>query len=129
MIHRRSIVFATLVPSIVALIAACGDTTQNAPTQLNLDRPIDIAFACYGGLRLTNGTPADPSQQVADSPMPLAACDVRSQPAQACTADTDCQFTTQPTCLLDKMVCGGTPLPPGQQALASPASLDRKSVV
>ena len=47
--------FARWVVCAVMPLAACTDTTTNPPTQLNLDRPIDIAFACYGGLRYTEG--------------------------------------------------------------------------
>jgi hypothetical protein len=38
---------------IAAATMSCGDTTTNPLSQLNFDRPIDIAFACYGGLRKT----------------------------------------------------------------------------
>ena len=42
-----------------ALSPACDDTDEIAPSQLNFNRPIDVAFACYGGLRITNGGAAD----------------------------------------------------------------------
>src|SRR4051794_13950307 len=58
---------------------ACGDTTTTAPTQLNFNRPTDIAFACYGGLRLTNGGAATADQPIINSAQPLEACDIRSQ--------------------------------------------------
>ncbi len=45
-------------------LAACGTTTDNLPSVLDLNRPIDVSFACYGSLRLTGGgragTVADP---------------------------------------------------------------------
>ena len=36
-------------------IRGVSDTTST--NLLNLDRPVDIAFACDGGLRITNGEP------------------------------------------------------------------------
>lgn len=71
-----------------ALGGACSDPTSTAPTQLNLDRPVDIAFACYGGMRVTNGntTPAatDPIQTTAQ---PAISCDTRSQPHDVSVAE------------------------------------------
>jgi hypothetical protein len=61
-----------------ASLLSCSDTTTNAPTQLNLDRPVDIAFACLGGLRLTGGGAASADQEVIVSAQPLLSCDVRS---------------------------------------------------
>lgn len=63
-----------------AIAVSCGDTTTTAPSQLNLDRPVDVAFACYGGLRVTNGGPATPTQDVITTAQPHAACDTRSGP-------------------------------------------------
>lgn len=57
---------------ILVLIAACSDTTPSVTDQLNLNRPVDMAFACYGGLRLT----AD--QTVTESAQPISSCDFRS---------------------------------------------------
>lgn len=80
-----------------ALAAACSDPTSTAPTQLNLDRPVDIAFACYGGMRVTsdpaNPTATDPIQT---SAQPAISCDTRSQPHDVSVAE---------------------PRPPGQQEL------------
>ena len=47
-----------LAPFLVMLAGSCGDTTSTSPSQLNLDRPVDISFACYGGLRITHGIAA-----------------------------------------------------------------------
>ena len=66
--------------ALALLVASCSDTTSSVITQLNLDRPIDIAFACYGGLRLTNGGPPSADQTIIETAMPLEACDIRSQP-------------------------------------------------
>jgi hypothetical protein len=63
--------------SLVALVA-CSDTTTNAPTQLNLDRPVDVAFACHGGLRITGGNAPDPSQPIVSSAQPIDSCVYRS---------------------------------------------------
>jgi hypothetical protein len=65
---------------VLALMTAvaCGDTSTTPVTQLNLDRPTDIAFGCYGGLRLTNGAAATEDQQIVASAQPVASCDTRS---------------------------------------------------
>ncbi|MBA3819049.1 MAG: hypothetical protein H0X17_09170, partial [Deltaproteobacteria bacterium] len=74
----RSFTLVTVV-SLVAVAAACGDTTSNPPLQLNLDRPVDIAFACYGGLRITSGVGATADQEVQiGTAQPVAACEFRS---------------------------------------------------
>ena len=61
-----------------ALIAACGDTTTLPLTLLNLDRPVDVSFACYGGMRLTQGMPPDAGQKIIQTAMPTAACEALS---------------------------------------------------
>ena len=53
-----------LALALVLAVAACSDTATVPASQLNLDRPVDIAFACYGGLRITNGAPATIDQEV-----------------------------------------------------------------
>ena len=70
-----------LLRSALIVFAACGDSTNTTIDQLNLDRPVDIAFACYGGLRLNKGGP--PEQHLKDvtvSAQPIEACAVRSGP-------------------------------------------------
>ena len=62
--------------ALVALIA-CSDATTNPVQQLNLDRPVDVAFACYGGYRFTEGPR---SGEEALSAQPIASCNVRSGP-------------------------------------------------
>ena len=47
----------SIVTGLLGLATACGGTSSNTINQLNLDRPVDVAFACYGGLRLTGGNP------------------------------------------------------------------------
>lgn len=67
-----------LVPLLVLAASACGDTTTTGNGQLNLDRPVDIAFACYGGLRITNGGTASVDQDIRATAMPVEACNIRS---------------------------------------------------
>lgn len=63
------------------ILAACSDTTPTTTDLLNINRPIDIAFACYGGLRLTHGVlPATGNEPIATSAQPTTSCDTRSQP-------------------------------------------------
>lgn len=72
---------ASLAALALAGAAACDEASTNTTIQLNLDRPVDVAFACYGGMRVTNGLPAAASQEVVDTAQPLAACDFRTKPA------------------------------------------------
>jgi hypothetical protein len=77
---------------------ACDDTDDVAPTVLNFNRPIDLAFACYGELRITGGSASDPSQPILNQAEPISACNIRSEAAGS----------------------GGiTPVPPGQENLGS----------
>jgi hypothetical protein len=64
-----------------AALAGCDDPTNLISVQLNLDRPVDVAFTCYGGLRLT-GNPDAPtaSDEVITSAQPLYSCDQRAKP-------------------------------------------------
>lgn len=59
--------------NLVLALVACSDATQTAPTQLNLDRPVDVSFACYGGLRINNA-------DVQTTAQPVASCNIRSGP-------------------------------------------------
>ena len=72
--------FRRFVIALLLLAAAvsCNDTVTSITDQLNLDRPIDIAFACYGGLRLTGGGAADPAQSIIQTAQPIEGCDIRS---------------------------------------------------
>jgi hypothetical protein len=79
------------IPCLFALAAVlgCGETQDLTIDQLTFDRPVDIAFACHGPLRITNGGPADPSQPIEISAMPASACETRSQPPRP--IPTECQ--------------------------------------
>ena len=69
---HRSLALAVGLASVAAV--ACSDTTAVNAGQLNLNRPVDLAFTCYGGLRLTEGAPATVAQDVTIMPQPLASC-------------------------------------------------------
>jgi hypothetical protein len=59
--------------------ASCSEPTTGQVTQLNLDRPVDIAFACYGNMRVTNGSPtATPDQLIIETAQPATSCETRS---------------------------------------------------
>jgi hypothetical protein len=75
---------------------ACSDDVTASVNQLNLDRPVDVAFACYGGLRITGNDGAQPADPVVVSAQPTTGCEVRT-----------------------KRVADGAPLqvPPGQEDL------------
>ncbi|HEY3801825.1 MAG TPA: hypothetical protein VGL61_04425 [Kofleriaceae bacterium] len=85
----------------LAFVAACDDTDEVAPTTLNFNRPIDMAFACYGQLRITGGSASDPSQPIKTQAEPVQACNIRSEAADA---------------------TGVSPVPPGQENLGSGAT-------
>jgi hypothetical protein len=71
---------ARLVTAGLVALAACGDTTTTPITQLNLDRPVDVAFACYGAMRVTNGGDPAANQPVIQTAMPAGACEFLSPP-------------------------------------------------
>ncbi|HEX3757850.1 MAG TPA: hypothetical protein VHW23_04050, partial [Kofleriaceae bacterium] len=66
--------------ALAALGGACGDTTTTGVTELNLDRPVDVSFACYGRMRQTMGRPGPgtTSDPMITTAMPTAACDALS---------------------------------------------------
>ncbi|MGE3547185.1 MAG: hypothetical protein AB7L28_24885 [Kofleriaceae bacterium] len=81
---------------IAGALTSCGETTTNPTTQRNLDRPTDVAFACYGGLRI-NGLPDGENIQL--SAQPVEACNIRSGPHDSSTPQ---------------------PAPPGQEGVTFP---------
>jgi len=67
------------VTALGAALAACGAPANLPLTELDLNRPVDIAFACYGGMRVTNGsTTADPAADILTTAQPTDSCDQRS---------------------------------------------------
>lgn len=69
--------------AITALGALAGSACSGAPTlgvtELNLDRPVDVSFACYGQMRQTDGrTTASPDDPIVTSAMPTAVCQALS---------------------------------------------------
>jgi len=63
------------VTAAAALGGACSDTTTLGATELNLDRPVDVAFACYGQMRQTNGRMTkDPADPIVTTAMPTGVC-------------------------------------------------------
>nr|MBA2539588.1 hypothetical protein [Deltaproteobacteria bacterium] len=68
---------------LIPVVLACGETTSTPPSQLNLDRPTDMTFACVGGMRVipddrTDQMMGDPADEITLSAMPTPACDIRS---------------------------------------------------
>lgn len=70
------------VAAVTALGGACSDTTTFGVIQLNLDRPVDVSFACYGKMRRTDGRPGMgvASDTVITTAMPLSICQALSPP-------------------------------------------------
>ncbi|MDX2087933.1 MAG: hypothetical protein SFX73_08790 [Kofleriaceae bacterium] len=97
----RRVLSAVVLAGVSLAALSCGETTATPINQLVFDRPIDVGFACYGGLRLTNGGPATKDQDVTLTAQPLAACTIRSGAA----------------------VDGVRPVPPGQESLVSEGGL------
>lgn len=75
--HRTSRTLAAVCASGL-FAAACSDPTESTVTQLNLDRPIDIAFACHGEMRVTEGNAPDGSQPIVQTAQPTVSCELRS---------------------------------------------------
>lgn len=87
----------SLAIALVAAGAACSEPTNLAPTQLNLDRPVDIAFGCYGPMRVASGpTKGD----VVFTAQPALSCEKRSE---------------QPIVSSDPAVPPKLQVPPGQE--------------
>ena len=67
---------ATGLGAVAATLAAsCGDPTDTLLTELNLDRPVDIAFACYGAMRITNGGDGSADDVITTTAQPRESCD------------------------------------------------------
>ena len=89
---------------LLLVVAACSDTTQPGLDSQTLNRPIDIAFACYGGLRVTNGAAPTKDQAVTVSAQPIRACETASQPY-------DSTMMPKPTVAGQEQIDGATPVP------------------
>jgi hypothetical protein len=82
-LRPRSLVSAlgsALGSALVLALAAglgCGDTTTTANIQFSFDRPIDVAFACYGSMELVS------ENRTVVSAMPTSACDRRALPRES----------------------------------------------
>nr|MBA3462001.1 hypothetical protein [Deltaproteobacteria bacterium] len=72
--------WVALIAVLSAGALSCGDTSTSPAGQLNLDRPVGMAFACYGGLRINNGATPKPDDQIVITAQPAEACNIRSQP-------------------------------------------------
>ncbi len=68
------------VTAVAALGGACSDTTTLGATELNLDRPVDVSFACYGQMRQTDGRTPATSDPIVTTAMPAAVCQALSPP-------------------------------------------------
>ncbi|HEX4449992.1 MAG TPA: hypothetical protein VH143_03925 [Kofleriaceae bacterium] len=94
--------FLIISLTLASVLAGCDDTDDVAPTVLNFNRPIDMAFACYGSLRITGGSAATADQTIENTAQPTEACNIRSGAAGS----------------------GGiTPVPPGQEDLGGSADV------
>ena len=72
-LRRAGLIRTGLVCAAAAAAASCAQS-QTSTGVFNLDRPSAISFACWGDLRITNGDPATPDQEVVRSPQPVIAC-------------------------------------------------------
>jgi hypothetical protein len=103
----------TQLPCLLALAAAfgCGETQNPEINQLTFDRPVDVAFACYGQMRLTGGGAAAQGQDIQPTAMPASACETRSQPP--IPLPVECQPDPDPA----NWTLFEEPTPPGQETL------------
>jgi len=60
---------------VLVALAACGDTTPTVTSSVHINRPTDMAFACYGQMRFNMGGSATVDQPIDLSAMPLEVCD------------------------------------------------------
>jgi hypothetical protein len=72
-VTRRWLAGSAAVVAAAALGSACSGTTNTGVIELNLDRPVDVSFACYGQMKLANGQIAS-----ANTAMPTAVCQALS---------------------------------------------------
>jgi hypothetical protein len=98
---------ASLAIALAAAGAACSEPTSNAPTQLNLDRPVDIAFACFGPMKVTRSD--DPAR-------PVGSTEFTAQPAASCATRSLDPVPSNPNDPNSEKV---PPVPPGQEGVAT----------
>ena len=72
--------FTPWIAVALGAVAACAEPAPPVQAALNLDRPVDVAFSCFGGMRVTAGQPPDPAQPLVASPMPMTSCEIWSLP-------------------------------------------------
>lgn len=70
---------AVAAPLLFASLVSCGTTTSQEEEIRNLNRPVDMAFACYGQMRLigANGV-ADADDELRFQPHPQQSCVIRT---------------------------------------------------
>lgn len=68
-----------VVAALGVALGACDDGTVTGVAQLNLDRPVDVAFGCYGGLRVPGADGAQASDPVVVTAQPVKSCAIRAQ--------------------------------------------------
>ena len=76
--NRRSRMSAAVPAALLALAASCSDPTDVTLSELNLDRPVDIAFSCYGPLIVTATDDPLAGTALAATAQPTSACEGRS---------------------------------------------------
>lgn len=102
---RRSL----LTLSLVSLVS-CDSTSSTVANSLNLARPVDIAFACYGGYRNTHGTPStDATPEAKLTAQPTTSCAIRSAERYIDPNADD----------ISAEILNTEPRPPGQQDVGS----------
>jgi hypothetical protein len=65
--------------SLALAAAACGTTSDQEPPIQNLNRPVDIAFTCYGQMRITGDGVADADDPLEFTPQPVGSCTARTK--------------------------------------------------
>lgn len=60
-------------------VAGCSDTSPEIPTARSYDHPVDVAFGCFGQMRLLGDDGvAQNTDAIVTSPQPLSACRIRA---------------------------------------------------
>jgi hypothetical protein len=72
---------ALALAALAALAGSCATQGEVQPFLQSLDRPTDVAFACYGRLRITDGNPATPAQEITFAGQPMESCRIRARPS------------------------------------------------